>query len=214
MLDGETREIANELCAKSAALTARASTPATLRAVAIAVKKEHAVARYSTAAHLRKLLMHDPELGGTPIRMVRARWLLEHFQAVGNEAERLEHRQALERAHGDAPFVSGAMLERVLAELESGAFQGVKIASFDNYDKSNKQPIMMDMSLMAMSHMCARARARDLAQLHIRHGVHPCACMPTHPRNPCPQVAALRTPRSGGQKLTAALAPNARVALL
>ena len=73
--------------------------------------------RYSKTTVLRSLLVHDADLGGVPIRLLSARWILEHFQAPGNEAARLEHRQALERDHPEA-FVQGEMLERVLAELE------------------------------------------------------------------------------------------------
>ena len=76
-----------------------------------------ATARYSTTDTLRKLLTHDEERGGIPIRLLSARWLLTHFQAEGNEAARLEHRQWLEREHPEA-FVSGEALERVLAEVE------------------------------------------------------------------------------------------------
>ena len=88
--------------------------PAPLDAEALA----RAEARYKGTSTLRALLSHDAELGGVPIRLVSARWLLEHFQAEAHAGERLEHRQALERAHGDAPFVHGEMLERVLRELE------------------------------------------------------------------------------------------------
>ena len=42
--------------------------------------------------------------------MLSARWLLEYFQA--NTTARLEHRQQLEREHGDAPFATGEALER------------------------------------------------------------------------------------------------------
>ena len=76
-----------------------------------------ATARYSTTADLRKLLTHDEERGGIPIRLLSARWLLTYFQKEGNETARLEHRQWLEREHPEA-FVSGEALERVLAELE------------------------------------------------------------------------------------------------
>ena len=76
-----------------------------------------------TAAALRELLRPRADLGGgTPIRLLKASWLLEWFEAAGNEGARLEHRQALERAHGDAPFVTGDMLERVLAEVERGEY--------------------------------------------------------------------------------------------
>ena len=82
-----------------------------------------AVERYSTPAVLRTLLTHDPARGGVPIRLVRASWLLTHFQA--NTSARLEHRQHLERNSSEA-FVEGAMLERVLAELVSGESYGLK----------------------------------------------------------------------------------------
>ena len=76
-----------------------------------------ATARYSTTADLRKLLTHDEERGGIPIRLLSARWLLTHFQKEGNEGARLEHRQWLEREHPEA-FLAGEALERVLAEVE------------------------------------------------------------------------------------------------
>ena len=92
--------------------------PAPLDAEALA----RAAARYKGTSTLRALLSHDAGLGGVPIRLVSARWLLEHFQAEAHAGERLEHRQALERAYGDAPFVHGEMLERVLRELVPGKF--------------------------------------------------------------------------------------------
>ena len=84
-----------------------------------------ATARYSTTAVLRKLLTHDAERGGIPIRLLSARWLLTYFQAEGNETARLEHRQWLEREHPEA-FVSGEALERVLAELEERTVKWTK----------------------------------------------------------------------------------------
>ena len=93
--------------------TAPEPKPEPLSAEALAA----ATARYSTTADLRKLLTHDEERGGIPIRLLSARWLLTYFQAEGNETARLEHRQWLEREHPEA-FVSGEKLERVLAELE------------------------------------------------------------------------------------------------
>ena len=38
-------------------------------------------ARYFKVAALRKLLTFDPERGGIPIRLLRARWMLEWFSA-------------------------------------------------------------------------------------------------------------------------------------
>ena len=77
--------------------------------------------RYVSATILRKLLEHDPAVGGVPIRLLRASWMLEHFQS-SNEA-RLESRQQLERDRPEA-FVADAMLERVLNEVASGEFLG------------------------------------------------------------------------------------------
>ena len=83
-----------------------------------------ATARYTTATALCALLTHDAALGGVPVRLMSARWMLTHYQA--NPTERLEHRQVLERAHGDAPFVCAQKLERMLAEVEMGGVYGAK----------------------------------------------------------------------------------------
>ena len=93
--------------------TAPEPKPEPLSAEALAA----ATARYSTTADLRKLLTHDAERGGIPIRLLSARWLLTYFQAEGNETARLEHRQWLEREHPEA-FVVGDAVERVLLELD------------------------------------------------------------------------------------------------
>ena len=143
-------------------------TDATLPAVPPLTAEAYAraIARYSTTTDLRKLLTHDAALGGIPIRMLSARWMLEHFLAAGHERARLEHRQAIEREHGDAPFVSGGKLERALAEVESGKYEGVKCGG---------GPVQIAFpSLMAMSHMCAHAlackRPRACALRAHRHG--------------------------------------------
>ena len=94
-----------------------APTKAILRPGLSTKSLNDATARYSTTAVLRKLLTHDAERGGVPIKLLSARWLLTHFQAEGNEAARLEHRQWLEREHPEA-FIAGEALERVLAEVE------------------------------------------------------------------------------------------------
>ena len=83
---------------------------------------DRAVATYATTADLRLLLTHNERLGGVPIRLVSVRWLLSEFKAT--DTTRLEHRQALERAYGDAPFIHGEKLERVLAELEAVDLSG------------------------------------------------------------------------------------------
>ena len=138
----------------------------------------HALARYHKTDELRKLLMPDPERGDKPpIRLVSARWLLNTFKGTSVPA-RLEHRQALERAYGDAPFVHGAKLERVLAEMvevdvsrkQDGsemrlAYHGVKY-SFAHVELNFGYPMELNFpSATAMSHMCAAARPRA----HARH---------------------------------------------
>ena len=80
-----------------------------------------ATARYSTPQALRALLTHDAALGGVAVRLLSARWVLEYFQAHADA--RLEHRQHLEAAHGDAPFATGEALERMLAEVEEREYE-------------------------------------------------------------------------------------------
>ena len=77
---------------------------------------DRAVLRYATPTELRLLLTHNERLGGVPIRLLSVRWLLFEYKATSRP--RLEHRQALERQFGDAAFIAGEKLERVLAELE------------------------------------------------------------------------------------------------
>ena len=106
--------------ASTTALSTLEQAPATHKPRRLsAASFDAAYARYSTPTVLRTLLTHDEARGGVAIRLVRARWLLEHFQA-DDAAARLEHRQELERRHGDAPFVAGEMLQRVLAEMVGG----------------------------------------------------------------------------------------------
>ena len=93
-------------------------------------------------ADLRKLLTHDAERGGTPIKLLSARWLLTHFQKEGNKAARLEHRQLLERKHPEA-FIAGWKLERVLAELEERPGK-------DWYGKEIKAPFTCSRVVMVM----------------------------------------------------------------
>ena len=52
-----------------------------------ATQHESAVARYRGADELRALLGHDEALGGRPMRLLSARWLLEHFQAAAHAAD-------------------------------------------------------------------------------------------------------------------------------
>ena len=80
---------------------------------------EEATARYTGVGALRGLLTHDAALGGVPIKLLSARWVLDFFQAAANASARLEHRQALEREHPEA-FVAGEAVQRLLAEVEAG----------------------------------------------------------------------------------------------
>ena len=146
-----TAEIATGDPAPPADARAPPAPPAPLDAEALA----RAEARYKSTATLRALLSHDAELGGVPIRLVSARWLLEHFQAEAHAGERLEHRQALERAHGDAPFVHGEVLERVLRELEPirGCCQYVGKAADGEFKQLGFGIAIAFPSAAALSHM-------------------------------------------------------------
>ena len=77
-----------------------------------AVSLELATAQYTGVGALRKLT-HDEARGGVTVKLVRARWLLEHFQAAGREGARLEHQQALERdTNGDGVLQIGEFITR------------------------------------------------------------------------------------------------------
>ena len=86
-----------------------------------AASLEEATARYTGVGALRGLLTHDAALGGVPIKLLSARWVLDFFTAAANASARLEHRQALEREHPEA-FVAGEAVERLLAEVERGVY--------------------------------------------------------------------------------------------
>ena len=69
---------------------------------------------------------------------------------------RLEHRQALEREYGDAPFVHGEMLERVLAEFEVVDIHGsghVMGQVYHGVTRRGERVLMNFPSATAMSHM-------------------------------------------------------------
>ena len=82
----KTGELATGDPAPPADARAPPAPPTPLDAEALA----RAEARYKSTATLSALLSHDAELGGVPIRLVSARWLLEHFQAEKHAGERLE----------------------------------------------------------------------------------------------------------------------------
>ena len=114
---------------------------------------EKAAERYSTTSVLRALLSHDAALGGVPIKLLSARWLLTYFQA--NAEARLEHRQHLERTAPEA-FVTGAKLERVLAELVSGTCMAEVGGEYKAATQGSDTPVEIAFpSAAAMSHMCA-----------------------------------------------------------
>jgi len=137
------------LGAPPSAQSQAAHPPPRLSAEELAQSKE----RYEAATVLRALLTHDEARGGVPIRLLRARWLLEFFQSPDNAGARLEHRQQLEREQPEA-FVQGEMLERVLAEVESGAYM-VKAAEGGGYTPTaNKEyEDIAFPSAAALSHM-------------------------------------------------------------
>lgn len=81
----------------------------------IAAKRMEASARmvagnkkYIETDALKALLTHDEELGGTPIKLVRARWLLERFQAGSATAHLGEQ---LARFQGDAASLPTTAVE-------------------------------------------------------------------------------------------------------
>ena len=123
-----------------------------------AAQLEDPIERYSKTTVLRALLTHDPALGGVAIKLVSVRWLITYFQ--DNPSARLEHRQHLERTTPEA-FVTGAMLERVLAELASGEYMTEVGGEYKSVTMrtNNYDPVEIAFpSAAAMSHMCAASR--------------------------------------------------------
>ena len=111
------------------------------------VAADVAHARYHATTVLRSLLTHDDMLGGVPIRLLSARRLITFFQLAAG-GTRLERRQVLEASRSEA-FASAAMIERVLEEVETGGFRGVK--GHYGGDLIGEFP-----SMASLSHMCAR----------------------------------------------------------
>ena len=122
--------------------------------------------RYHTTAALRSLLTHDEALGGVPIKLLSARWLINFFQSSaegGGGVTRLERRQALEASHPEA-FASAEMIERVLEEVETGKFRGVE-------DKYGELVHISEFPSMAsLSHMCARGSRSDARRERLCDG--------------------------------------------
>jgi len=110
------------------------------------------VEKFAEVASLRELLYTGS--GDAPLRLVRARWLLEHFQAAGNEKERLGSRRELEKAYGDAPYACGAMLDRILAELASSQYAGARREGWATAQKRKPLPVPIAFpSAAAISYM-------------------------------------------------------------
>ena len=70
-------------------------------------------ARYVETSALKALLSHDPALGGTPVKLVRARWLLENFQAT----VRVTGLVSKPELNGREGIVVGRQKERALVVL-------------------------------------------------------------------------------------------------
>ena len=71
--------------------------------------------RYVRRDALLKMLSPDESVGGTPIKLLRARWLLEHFRV--HTTATLVSRQECETAHPDA-FADAAMVSAIVNECE------------------------------------------------------------------------------------------------
>lgn len=69
--------------------------------------------RFRDVTALRAVLLHDDDRGGVPIRLVRARWLLDEARAERNYTFRVDRRQSIEAS----AFASVAMIERLLLEV-------------------------------------------------------------------------------------------------
>ena len=100
-------------------------------------------ARYFKIAALRKLLTFDRKRGGIPIRVIRARWMLEWFC---EPRRKLPTRQELEEKYPEA-FADEAMVERLLAEVEEALkdpakmyFPGLAAISYCWLDPDHPDP--------------------------------------------------------------------------
>ena len=155
---------------------------------------EEAAERYSTTSVLHALLSHDAALGGVPIKLLSARWLLTYFQA--NAEARLEHRQHLERTAPEA-YVTGAKLERVLAELVSGKYMAEVGGEYKAVTGRGDRSVEIAFpSAAAMSHMCAPRRQNTFATKVLRATTPP---LPLNARclaGGSPRTTPIRTPRT------------------
>ncbi len=138
-----------------------------------AASLEEATARYTGVGALRGLLTHDAALGGVPIKLLSARWVLDFFQAAANASARLEHRQALEREHPEA-FVAGEAVERLLAEVEAGKYVaeapggGYEALQSTDYAGKKWEVEVAFPSVVAMSHMWLDPSHPDPAARNLR----------------------------------------------
>ena len=169
-----------------------------------------AQARYHATTVLRSLLTHDNTLGGVPIKVLSARWLITFFQSAAG-GTRLERRQVLESSHPQA-FASAEMVERVLEEVEMHEFCGVKWKYLD--DELHSIPIGALPSMASLSHMCAHAATLEAPRASACVAALSCAEPVCERVCYCGQVAGRGASRPGGPEHARALAACARVVLL
>ena len=137
-----------------------------------AASLEEATARYTGIGALRGLLTHDAALGGVPIKLLSAHWVLDFFQAAANASARLEHRQALEREHPEA-FVAGEAVQRLLAEVEAGKYvaeaPGGGYEALQRTENGTKGEVEVAFpGVVAMSHMWLDPSHPDPAARNLR----------------------------------------------
>lgn len=125
--------------------------------------------RYVETEALSALLLHDSALGGTPVRLVRARWLLETFCHSGTSAvlgDRstgaiLGHRQRLERDYPqrgpECPFASEEMLERLMHEVDE-SYEEKEDGPFANAVMTFPAVVVLSHCWLALEHPDPEAR--------------------------------------------------------
>ena len=132
--------------------------------------------RYIGTGAWHNLLSYNPTLGGTPVRLLRARWLLEQFGGVAKgtppSLHSLMHRQRLEREHPDA-FADNERLSTLLYEAGTGgAFPGIVALSYCWLDRHHPDPedrTMMELWLPALEWYFAE-RVSMIVRLADAHG--------------------------------------------
>jgi hypothetical protein len=116
--------------------------------------------RYVETEALSALLLHDLARGGTPVRLVRARWLLETFGQT-NTVAILGHRQRLERDYPESgsncPFVGERMLERLLQEVAE-SYEEKEEGQFSNAIMTFPGMVVLSHCWLALEHPDPEAR--------------------------------------------------------